>query len=216
MDEERDQPMEHRQEPEAGARGGSAAFAAAQPSEAFAAWAKTVVRWGPVWVGLLVALAINLVLYILVFAVALSSADLAAGPVRETLTAAGIWTAVSTLVALFVGGFLAGRLGWQSGLRSPVLQATMVWALYVIIGLMLSVFGLGGLASGLTGMADARAMVAGADVSMAEAQRMVSGAAEGMWWAFGGLVVAWLAAILGGFLGAKSAEPGTDATRTAF
>ncbi len=213
MDEERDVPMEHRHEHDVGARGGSAAFAASPTNEAFMAWAKTVVKWGPVWVGLLVSLAINLVLYILVFAVTLSSADLAAGPLRDTLQAAGVWTAVSTLVALFVGGFLAGRLGWQSGLRSPILQATMVWALYVIIGLMLSVFGLGGLASGLTGMADARAMLSGAEVSTAEAQRMLSSAAAGMWWAFGGLVVSWLAAILGGYLGAKSAGPDTDTAR---
>lgn len=201
-----DRPEEIRSDQEAGTRGGAAAFAATAPgSDILLAWAKTVVRWSPIWVGLLVALGINLVLYILGLAVALSTADATGAFARDILQTAGIWSAVASLIALFVGGFLAGRLGVQTGLRSGILQGTMVWALYVIIGLLLSTFGLGGFASGLMNV---RGMAAGdASLTGAEAQRILTAAATSLWWVFGGLVVSWLAAILGGYLGVKSAEP---------
>lgn len=210
MDNEEDRPIERRADEEAGTRGGAAAFAAARPGEdVVLAWAKTVVRWSPIWVGLLVAMAINLVLYILGLAVALSTAELTTGDfARQVLQTAGIWSAISSLVALFVGGFLAGRLGVQTGLRNGILQGTMVWTLFVIIGLLLGAFGLGGFVSGLTSVSDLRVMMAGRPgVTPTEAQTLISGAARSMWWVFGGLLVSWLAAILGGYLGVKSARP---------
>lgn len=210
QEERREQPEETRPAQEAGARGGAAAYAPAVPAEdVLVAWARTVVRWSPIWVGLLVAMGINLVLYILVLAVTLSSAGVA-GRIGDILRSAGVWGAVASLIALFVGGFLAGRLGVQTGLRNGVLQGTLVWALYVILGLVLSVLGLGSFVGGLAGLADIRGLTAGTTgVSAAEAQRAISSAAESLWWIFGGLVVSWLAAAIGGWLGVMSARPET-------
>ena len=211
MDNEEKYSVEPKSDQEAGTRGGSAAFAMASPADdALLAWAKTVVKWSPIWVGLLVAMGINLVLYILGLAIALSTASPGGGVAGEILQTTGIWSAIASLVALFVGGFLAGRLGVQTGLRNGILQGTMVWTLYVIISLLLGAFGLGGLVSGLAGVTNINALMAGgANLSAADAQRILSNAAASLWWIFAGLVLSWLAAALGGYLGVKSAHPDT-------
>lgn len=208
MDEKHEEFSEQdRIEHDAGARGGAAAFAATAPGADLIAWAKTVVKWSPIWVGLVVALGINLVIQVMGLAIAVSSAEPAGGYAGDILRSAGVWSAIASLVALFVGGFLAGRLGVQTGLRSGVLQGTLVWALYVITAVLLSAFGMGALAGGVAGVSDVRSLMAGTDISAAEAQRIVQSTASGLWWAFGGLVLAWLAAVIGGVTGLKSSEP---------
>ncbi len=206
-----DRGHEHTNEPvePTGARGGAAAFAAAHPGEDYFAWAKTIVRWGPIWVGFIVALGINLVLYVLTMAIALSSASPTAANAREVMQGAGIGTAISSLIALFVGGFLAGRLGIQQGLRNGIMQGTVVWALFVIAMMLFSLFGLGGAMGTLAGVTDGRAMAGGTGMTTADTARMLSTAAKSMWWLFGGLLVSWLAAALGGWLGVASARPET-------
>lgn len=210
MDEQnRDISEEKRLEQEAGARGGAASFAGTAPGTDIFAWAKTVVKWSPIWVGLLVAIGINLVIQVLGLAIAMSSATPAGGYAGDVLRSAGVWSAIASLVALFVGGFLAGRLGVQTGLRSGVLQGTIVWALYVITAVVFSALGMGAFAGGLAGMNNVRGLLGGTNISMAEAQRIVNTAAITLWWAFAGLVISWLAAVIGGVLGLKSAEPET-------
>lgn len=207
-DERREEPLGDRPE-ETGMRGGSAAFAATRTDDILFAWAKTVVRWSPIWVGFLVALGINLVLYVLSLAVALSTAEPTGTAATDIVQTATIWTAISSFIALFVGGFLAGRLGVHQGLRNGVTQGTVVWALFVIGMMLFSVFGLGGLASNLAGMANVQAGAAGAALTPQESARLVGGAAESMWWLFAGLVISWLSAALGGYLGVLSARPET-------
>lgn len=210
MDEQnKDWSEKERIEQEAGARGGTASFAANAPGIDMLAWAKTVVKWSPIWVGLLVALGINLVIQVLGLAITMSSVARAGGYVGDIMRSAGAWGAVASLIALFVGGFLAGRLGVQTGLRNGVLQGTVVWALYVIIAVALSTFGMGAFASGIVGVNDVRALAGGTNLTAAEAHRIVTSTATGLWWAFGGLVVSWLAAIVGGVTGLKSTVPDT-------
>lgn len=213
MDEEkRDRPIEAHPVDEVGRRGGSASYAGQAPYDDYiTAWAKTVVRWSPIWVGFLVALGINLVLYVLVLAATLSSRSPSAAGTGDALQTAGIWSAISTLIALFVGGFLAGRLGVQQGLRSGMVQGSVVWALFVIFAMLLSLYGLGGFVSGLAGLTNLRTITsAGSNVSAIDAQRAISNTASGLWWLFAGLVIAWIASVAGGYLGVMSARPDTD------
>ncbi len=215
MEDEMSEDMGHRHsgnepvEP-AGARGGSAAFAAHPGQDYLTAWAKTIVRWGPIWVGFIVALGINLVLYVLTMAIALSSASPTARNVGDVLQGAGVGTAISSLIALFVGGFLAGRLGIQQGLRNGLMQGTVVWALFVIAMTLFSLFGLGGALGSVAGMTDARSMAAGTDVTTGDAARVLGTAARSAWWLFAGLVISWLAAAIGGWLGVLSSRPDTE------
>lgn len=210
MDEQfRDRSDEDRIEQEAGARGGAASFAATGPGADVFAWVKTVVKWSPIWVGLLVALGINLVIQVLGLAVTMSSIARTGGYAGDILRSAGVWGAIASLIALFVGGFLAGRLGVQTGLRSGVLQGTLVWALYVVTAVVFSTFGMGAFAGGIVGMKDIGTLTGGANISATEAHRIVSSTANGLWWAFGGLVVSWLAAIIGGVVGLGSSTPDT-------
>lgn len=206
-EQDKDWSEDDRIEHDAGVRGGAASFAAPAPGMEMFAWAKAVVKWSPIWVGLLVAMGINLVIQVLGLAVAMSSATPAGGYAGDILRSAGVWSAVASLIALFVGGFLAGRLGVQTGLRSGVLQGTLVWALYVITAIALSTLGMGALAGGVAGVRDVQSLMGSTNISAADAQRIVSTTATGLWWAFGGLVVSWFAAILGGVAGLKSSEP---------
>ncbi len=209
MDEHRPDQPRHEREQEAGTRGGEAAFAyPAAGGEVVTAWATSIVRWSPIWMGLLAAIGIYFAISALGFAIALSSADVTAGAplARDILQTTAIWNVIAGLVALFVGGFLAGRLGVHTGLRNAWTQGTAVWALYLIVTLLAAALGLSGLAGGgLGALGDIRAMTAGAEVDAATVRNAVESAALGAWLLFAGIVISWLAAVGGAWLGVKSA-----------
>ncbi len=164
------------------------------------------VRWSPVFAGLLTALGINLVVYTLGAAIGLSVATPTAGNVGDVLRGAAIWSAVGWLVALFVGGYLAGRLGTYLGLRRGVLQGTVLWALYLFLWLMIGASGLAG-ALGAMNINPATANAAGgANPSTADIARALNAASATSWSLFAAMVLGWVAAIGGGLLGVRSLE----------
>jgi hypothetical protein len=92
----------------------------------------TRVAWGAVVAGSLVALAVGLVLAILGLGLGLGAVDVVSGADADagTITGAvGVWWTVSALLSLFVGGWVAGRIG--GGLFAPggVFVGILVWAL---------------------------------------------------------------------------------------
>jgi hypothetical protein len=103
------------------------------------------VRWGPIIAGLFAALCTLAVLTIVGVAIAGSTYD-PGDSARSFGIGAGIWSALSMLIAFFVGGWLAAR---SAALRSPdtgVLNGAMVWVvaiplmLYVVMGGIGSLF----------------------------------------------------------------------------
>lgn len=101
------------------------------------------VRWGPIWAGLVVALAVNVLLQLAL--VALGALGL--GEEGGGLPEGALLSALAALIAFFVGGLVAGASSmWRDG-NDGVFHGVILWALAVVSVLLLSVLG-GGLALG--------------------------------------------------------------------
>jgi hypothetical protein len=151
------------------------------------------VRWGPVWAGALVALAVFVVLQLFFFAVGVL------GPGYGDNTTGEIVSGVLALVSFFLGGLLAGASTIWRGARDGLLHGVLVWALTMLGILILVLMGgsslLGPLAT-LIGQAQQQNIDIDPVLMLNSARRAAGWAALGL-----GLSVA--AAAIGGMLGSK-------------
>jgi hypothetical protein len=99
------------------------------------------VRWGPIFAGLLCTLTTLAILSVLGLAIGATSYD-ADDRLRSFGIGAGIWAAVSALIAFFVGGMLSARTSATAGRNNAILQGAMVWMVavpllaYMMMGLV--------------------------------------------------------------------------------
>lgn len=101
------------------------------------------VRWGPIWAGLTVALAVNVLLQLALVASGAFGLDVE----RTGLPEGALLSALAALIAFFVGGLVAGASTmWRDG-NDGAFHGVVMWALAVVAVLLLSVLG-GGLALG--------------------------------------------------------------------
>lgn len=103
----------------------------------------TRVSWGGVWSGVLVAVGVLLLLGVLGLAVGTSAVDVGANGsgARGLGVGAGVWTALTLLIALFVGGMVAARMGMVADPAAATMQGTLVWVLSVLGLIYLGVSG---------------------------------------------------------------------------
>jgi hypothetical protein len=126
------------------------------------------IRWGPILAGLFASLTTLVVLGVLGLAVGLTSYD-AGDPLSNFGLGAGIWSAVSTILAFLVGGWLAARTAATQGRNSGVLHGAMVWVVAIPLVLYLLSSGLGALLNTAGNVAaTAAAAVAPAAAAIAE------------------------------------------------
>lgn len=112
------------------------------------------VSWGAIFAGAVVAVVVQFLLNLLGLGIGLStfefaSADDSIGGFGMTQ---GIWTVVSALVALFVGGWVAGRLAGMPRKTDGVLHGIVTWALTTLLTLYLLTTGVGRVVSGATSL----------------------------------------------------------------
>ena len=190
---------------EAGRKGGAAAMAAPMPrmrdEVAVTSWTRDLVHWGPIWAGLLLALGVQVVLGAVSLAVALSifsptEADYA----QKVANFASILSVISGLIALFLGGFVAGRMASVLGLRNGIVQGSVVWALALLIGVVLSALGIAGLLNAMNVAPYLRGMM----LTSPEQQMLIRNAVAGTWWFVVGALLSWIAAAVGGMRGAEA------------
>ena len=194
-------------------------------------YAYSLVSWGSVFVGAVIAVVIGAMLNILGVAVGVASAGAGGSDDPMAMTAgAGIWLAVSTVIGLVIGGYVAARAAQDPDHHEGALHGATVWAVSFLIAFFLT----GSLASGtafsavqaagsaaenvrvvdrVTGGARAAASEArdGADTAGERrvqeagdtAARAVSG---GAFWAFATMLVSLVGAMIGGTLGARHDE----------
>lgn len=226
MSEERERHREHRTEAERererreegleeiGRKGGAASMAAGMPIEREAIVAlgmRDLVRWGPIWAGLLTALGLQIVLGTIGLAIGLSAYSAAAPDFGARVSSfLSIWSVVTALIALFVGGYLAGRMAAVLGLRNGLVQGTVVWALALLLGVILSALGITGLLSSVN---IAPFLARGVTLPSAEQVALAKSAASGAWWFIVGAVIAWIAAAGGGVLGAAAHTEAVEEAR---
>lgn len=95
------------------------------------------ISWASIFAGVVAVLAISLLLSLLGMALGFSMLDpeSATDIGNGSGTAVTIWTIVSLLISLAIGGFIAGRLAGNDG----YIHGFLVWSLSLIIGLSFSV-----------------------------------------------------------------------------
>lgn len=170
-----------------------------------------LVRWGPIFAGLVVAIASQLVLTGLGAAVGLTTLanlDSAQSGAGEVGAAVGIWSIISLLIALFLGGWVMARACGPMNQKTALLNGAILWATTLAISSWL-------LSSGVTGAFGLAVQGAGAvidqlppgmlpdgtqpdpNVTQQQAQAVAGNAAKVGWsFALGSLLG--LAAALGG------------------
>lgn len=179
----------------------------------------TRVRWGAVFAGVAVALAVYVTLNLFAFAIGISTFDQMG--TRSFAVGAAVVSTFCLLVALFVGGMVASRCTVGEQTTEAMTYGVLVWSTAVLL-LVATGLGLGvGFFAGVRDLGKS-----GAPAAMAEATRQGlnptgqqaerSAAAlqggEGLaaqvspvtlaWWTFGGVVLSILTAVGGAVVGA--------------
>ena len=112
------------------------------------------VSWGAILAGAFIALVIQLALGLLGLAIGLGAIDPAteANPLSGIGTGAGIWLAISTLIALFTGGFVAARMAGLPRRPDGILHGLVAWSLVTFFSFYLMTTAVGRVISGAAGV----------------------------------------------------------------
>lgn len=112
------------------------------------------VSWGAVFAGAVVALVVQLMLSVLGIGIGASTIDplTEQNPAAGLGTGAGIWFVLTSLVALFVGGWVAGRMANAPLDTDRALHGVLTWGLTTLLTFYLLSTAIGGLIGGTANM----------------------------------------------------------------
>lgn len=134
--------------------------------------------WGAVFAGLVVATALQIVLTLLGMAIGLSVVNPAQSAKGFGIGAA-IWMIITTLISLYVGGLVTGRMAGVLTRRDGALHGILVWGLYTILAIYLVTSGISSLLGGAVQLAsNAATVTAGTVARGGPAARRVDSAAS--------------------------------------
>jgi hypothetical protein len=186
------------------------------------------ISWGGIWAGVLTVLGTLLFLTTLGLAVGISAADPGNTDAGALGVGAAIWSGLALLIALFVGGMAATRLGMIYDRATGAFEGALVWVVSFVATLWLASSGVQLVASGISGVfsgvtqteagRDATGQAA-ADVQRnaeqllsrareqlpAAAERAQDSATKTAWITFAAMLISLLAAIAGAMTGRKRA-----------
>lgn len=136
------------------------------------------VSWGGIWGGVLVAVGLLLLLTALGVAVGVSAVQPGETEASSMGTGAGIWAAVSLLVALFVGGMVSTRIGAISDGATGFFEGALVWVVSILLLAYAASSGIGMLAGGALKLAGGATQAIGSVVQGGGAGVDVSGGVD--------------------------------------
>jgi len=160
------------------------------------------VSWGGIFGGVMVAVGLLLLLAALGVAVGITAIDPQSTQLGRLGAGAAIWTGVSLLLALFLGGLLASRLGATYDRTTSFFEGFLVWIVSLLLVAYLA-------ASGMNWVAGDTFAIMGAapDLSMSAPPDVVQGitpqAAKTAWITFGSLILSLGAALTGAMAGRR-------------
>jgi MFS family permease len=94
-----------------------------------------LLRWSAVFAGAAVSVGLWLLLQTLGAGIGLSTVDPnEPGSLRSAGIGTGIWTAFAPLIALFFGGFVAGRVCGTFSRRTGAMHGLVLWSIATVIG----------------------------------------------------------------------------------
>jgi hypothetical protein len=110
------------------------------------------VSWGGIFGGVLCAIGLLLLLAALGVAIGISAVDPWGTRASTMGTGAGIWAGVSLLLALFLGGLVATRIGATSDRTTGFFEGALVWVVSVLLMGYLATSGISAVAGGVFAM----------------------------------------------------------------
>jgi hypothetical protein len=110
------------------------------------------VSWGGVFAGVLAGVGTLLLLTSLGLAIGVSAVDPSQPDGSAIGTGAAVWTALTLLISLFVGGWTSTRLSMLWERTTALFEGALVWVLSMILILYLAANGIGLVASGAMSM----------------------------------------------------------------
>jgi hypothetical protein len=111
--------------------------------------------WGAVLAGAVVALSVQLLLSLLGLGIGLATVDPAAGDTPSVTSfgiATGVFYAIVTLLSLFAGGWVAGRLAGMPVRTDGLLHGLVTWSVAMLLLLYVVTTSVGALLSGTLGV----------------------------------------------------------------
>jgi hypothetical protein len=171
------------------------------------------VRWGPIIAGLVLAITLQLVLSGIGAAIGLSAvagADNPQAAAADAGTGVGIWSIISLLISLFLGGWLTTSLCGPMNRNTALLNGAVLWATTIALSALLLTSGVAG-AFGVVG-ANLGEIVNQAQTGTGETQgltqeqvRQIAENAATAGWSFAfGSLLGLIATLVGAVLGARS------------
>jgi hypothetical protein len=124
------------------------------------------ISWGGIWAGVLTVMGTLLFLTTLGVAIGISAVDPGQTDAGTFGTGAAIWSGLSLLIALFVGGMAATRLGMVFDKAAGAFEGALVWVLSFLIVLWLASSGVRQTVSATVGGMD--------DLSSGDVQQMLN------------------------------------------
>jgi hypothetical protein len=109
------------------------------------------ISWGAIFAGTLVAIVLMLLLNLLGIGIGLSAIN----PVEESNpfsglgTGAIIWWIVSNLIAIFAGGYVAGKLAGIPLRNTSTMHGILTWSLYTLVSFWILTTAVGNIISGV-------------------------------------------------------------------
>ena len=184
-----------------------------------------IIAWGPIWGGVVIAVGVQALLTVLGMAVGLTvmdaTRDTAGGAPEGSGVVAGIWWVISSLIALFLGGWATG---FFAGPRKPAhgaINGFVLWCVITALSAALLTMTSGALiGGGLGALGNVAANRTAANTSptivgeegtrdftrTATTDRIAEGSASVAWWTFVVMALSAGAAVLGGAMGPRSGE----------
>ncbi|MBR8832354.1 MAG: hypothetical protein N5P05_002298 [Chroococcopsis gigantea SAG 12.99] len=178
------------------------------------------VRWGPILAGLAVALSTQLILSGIGAAIGLSSIAGSGAPrsnADDVGSAVGIWSMISLLIALFVGGWTTARSCGPMNRSTALLNGAILWATTLALSAWLLTNGVSGLFGWVANNADVivnQVQQGSIDVPntttpSAQQTRDVAGNAAKVGWTFAlGSLLGLISSLIGASAGARKHRNG--------
>jgi len=108
------------------------------------------ISWGGIWAGVLTVLGTLLFLATLGLAIGITAVDPTDADAQSIGIGAAVWSGVALLIALFVGGMAATRLGMVFDRATGAFEGALVWVLSFVAVLWLASSGVQLVASGIS------------------------------------------------------------------
>jgi hypothetical protein len=116
-------------------------------------WSSERVSWSAIFAGVVLALAIQLLLGLLGVGIGAGAFQTGAGsnPVSGLGAGSAIWLLISSIIAMYIGGWVAGRLSGALRRQTGLLHGAVVWGFTTLAALYLLTSAAGSLISGTAG-----------------------------------------------------------------